>query len=398
MKRVLNLYRDAYSGLSPSLWWLSIVMLINRAGTMVIPFMTLYLTQYLDYSISKAGIIMAVFGIGAVCGGYLGGWLTDRIGFYYVQIVALSGGGVLFMVLGQMQEFNMICLVTFLLSLVNEAFRPANAAAIAAYSGFENRTRSFSLNRLAVNLGWSMGGALGGFIASRSYELLFMIDGLTNLSAAFMLWILFAPSRKQKNEPTQEAVVSKQALSAWKDKNFLFFIVLTIAFAACFFQLFTTLPVYYREQLNLTENMIGVVMSLNGVLIALFEMVLIRRLEKNRKNLFYISSGIVLVGISFMIFNLFSGGMVLAVSSAILMTTGEIASMAFMNTYWIERTQPGNRGQYAGIYTMSWSIAQVTGPALGAQIADFAGFHLLWWIISILCFACAWGFQRLKSK
>lgn len=64
MKRVLTLYRDAYSGLSPSLWWLSIVMLINRAGTMVIPFMTLYLTQYLDYSISKAGIIMAVFGIG----------------------------------------------------------------------------------------------------------------------------------------------------------------------------------------------------------------------------------------------------------------------------------------------------------------------------------------------
>src|SRR5690606_13980746 len=128
-------------------WWLSLVMLVNRSGTMVIPFMTLYITQQLGYSIAQAGWVMALFGLGAVCGGLIGGKLIDKVGFYYVQIATLLGGGILFMILGQIKSYSLICLFAFLLSLVNDMFRPANAAAIAQYSKEENTTRSFSLNR-----------------------------------------------------------------------------------------------------------------------------------------------------------------------------------------------------------------------------------------------------------
>src|ERR1700722_3761614 len=105
MKRIAHLYKNAYSGLSPASWWLGLVMLVNRSGTMVVPFMTLYLTQTMHYSIGKAGIIMALFGAGAVCGGLLGGRLTDKVGFYNIQIYALVCGGIMFIVLGQMQSF-----------------------------------------------------------------------------------------------------------------------------------------------------------------------------------------------------------------------------------------------------------------------------------------------------
>ena len=147
-------YRNAYSGLSRSTWLLSIIMLINRSGTMVIPFMTLYLTSpAMGYSVGQAGFVFGLFGAGAFFGAYFGGRLTDKIGFYPVQMITLTGGGVLFIVLGQMKTFPLICLFTFLLSFVNEAFRPANSTAIATYSKEENRTRSYSLNRLAINLG-----------------------------------------------------------------------------------------------------------------------------------------------------------------------------------------------------------------------------------------------------
>src|ERR1700742_113835 len=188
ISRTISLYQNAYSGLSRDTWLLSLVMLINRSGTMVIPFMTIYLTQpSMGYSISQAGIVMGLFGLGAVCGGFLGGRITDRIGFHRVQLVTLTGGGFLFMLLGQMKSYPLICLFTFLLSLVNDAFRPANSTAIAFYSKEENRTRSYSLNRLAINLGWAVGGAIGGILASINYHLLFWVDGCTNLFAALLI-------------------------------------------------------------------------------------------------------------------------------------------------------------------------------------------------------------------
>ncbi|MES1159453.1 MAG: MFS transporter, partial [Bacteroidota bacterium] len=141
--RTISLYTNAYSGLSRPTWLLSLVMLVNRSGTMVIPFMTIYLTQpSMGYSIGQAGLVMGIFGLGAICGGFLGGKITDHLGFYRVQLFTLTGGGLLFMLLGQVKSYPLICFCTFLLSLVNEAFRPANAAAIAHYTKEENRTRS----------------------------------------------------------------------------------------------------------------------------------------------------------------------------------------------------------------------------------------------------------------
>src|SRR5687767_3407785 len=164
LKATVQTYRNAYSGLSRSTWLLSLIMLINRSGTMVVPFMTLYLTSpEMGYSIGEAGIVFGLFGAGAFCGAWLGGQLTDRIGFYPVQLFTLFTGGLLFIVLGQMKTYPLICFFTFVLSFVNEAFRPANSTAIAFYSKPENQTRSYALNRLAINIGLAFGSAMGGF-------------------------------------------------------------------------------------------------------------------------------------------------------------------------------------------------------------------------------------------
>lgn len=397
MKRIATIYMNAYSGLNPASWWLSFVMLVNRMGTMVLPFMTLYLTQAKHYSISKAGLVVSIFGIGSVCGGYLGGKFTDKFGFYFLQLFALIGGGILFITLGQMESLTSICIVTFILSLVNESFRPANAAAIAQYSTEENRTRSYSLNRLAINLGWAAGGALGGFIASKNYTLLFWIDGLTNIVAAFLLWLRLAPS---KNTATKRKPVVKDVnmRSAYKDKPYIAFIVLSTMFAFCFFQFFTTMPVFYRQNLLLSEMEIGLLMAFNGVCIVLFEMVTIHTLEGRRHILNYITLGVLLTSFSFTIFNLIPGAGLIALISMAIATIGEILSMPFMNTFWIGRSSENNRGQYAGLYTISWSIAQVTGPSAGSQIADRWGFHTLWWVIGGICIIASIGYRMLYKK
>lgn len=396
MKRIVDNYRNAYKGLAPSTWWLSLVMLINRSGTMVFPFMTLYMTQKLGYSIAQAGWVMVLFGLGAVGGGYVGGKMVDRFGFYYVQIVTLVGGGIMFLILGQMRSYSFICLMAFLLSFINDMFRPANSAAIAHYSKEENRTRSFSLNRLAINLGWAVGGALGGFVASKNYSLLFWIDGFTNIGAALLLWALLAPS---KNKATIQKKIKTQPPDVrmpMQDKAYRLFFLSTILFALGFFQLFTTLPVFYRRVMNFDEAFIGAIMSLNGILIALFEMVVVHQLEGRKNYLWYILVGCILIGCSFSVFNVLPNAKWVAIISVLMMTAGEMLSMPFMNTFWISRTNEHNRGQYAGFYTVAWSLAQVVGPGLGAHIADGLGFVVLWWIIGGIGLLSGIGFKMLS--
>jgi predicted MFS family arabinose efflux permease len=371
-------------------------MLVNRSGTMVLPFMTIYLTQpSMGYSIGQAGLVMGIFGLGAVCGGFMGGRLTDRFGFHKVQLLTLTGGGLLFMLLGQMKSYPLICLCTFLLSLVNEAFRPANSTAIAHYSKEENRTRSFSLNRLAINLGWAAGGAIGGILASINYHLLFWVDGTTNLLAAILLrYFLAAASAPATVSHEQKTGMGNS--SAYRDKDYLKFVVLTILFACCFFQLFTMLPLFYKRTLQLPDYMIGLLMALNGLIITLFEMVLVFKMEGRRENLFYICCGVSLVGLSFLLLDLLPVSLLLAFICMFFVTIGEIASMPFMNSFWISRTTQANRGQYAGLYTIAWSVAQVIGPAGGAQVAERYGFRTLWWIVGGIGMVAAFGFFQLR--
>ena len=387
-------YRNAYSGLSKETWLLSLIMLINRSGTMVVPFMTLYLTDpKMGYSVGQAGIVFGLFGAGAFCGAWLGGRLTDKIGFYPVQLFTLVVGGILFMILGQMKTYPLICTFTFLLSFVNEAFRHANSTAIAFYSKEDNRTRSYALNRLAINLGWAVGSGLGGFLADINYELLFWVDGFTNIGAALLMWLILKPVNFRP--PAKVKIDAPVVQSAYKDKAFLVFAFITMLFACCFFQLFNNLPLYFEKNLHFSKPFIGILMATNGVIIALVEMVLIFKLEGKRNILQYITLGVFMVGISFLMLNLPGASVAVAISMIVMVTFGEILSMPFMNSYWITRTQLSNRGQYAALYTMAWSAAQTLGPMGGAQIAEHAGFTVLWWVVGSVCIFTTFAFWKL---
>jgi predicted MFS family arabinose efflux permease len=393
----VNLYKNAYSGLTRRTWLLSIVMLINRSGTMVLPFMTLY-CNHRGYTQTQGGLAVAIYGVGSLFGAFIGGRLSDKLGFYYVQFAALFFGGIMFIILGQMNSYLTICICIFFTSMVNESFRPANSSAIAYYSTPQNRTQSFSLNRLAINLGWGVGSALAGMLASVSYQLLFWVDGFTNIAAAIVL-LLILPKVTLAQQHKNDQVKSKTSKSPYQDKTFLIFVGFMLLFALCFFQLFTTVPLYFKEGLKLDEFWIGVVMSMNGIVIALFEMVVVFRLEGSRPYLKLMQYGTLLLALSYFMLNIpLANGFMLATIVILMVTIAEIVGMPFMNSYYIARTTPENRGQYAALYTMAWSSAQVIGSLSGTQIAHSFGFYYLWWVLGGLCIITAFGFNYLQTK
>ena len=397
--KTINLYKNAFSGLTKKIWLLSIVMLINRAGTMVLAFMTLY-CNHLGFTIKQGGLVVAIYGIGSIFGAYLGGKISDKFGFYYIQFFALFFGGCFFILLGQMKTYETICITTFFLSMVNESFRPANSAAIAHYSIAKNRTQSYSLVRLSVNLGWGIGSALGGILASINYHLLFWVDGFTNIIAAvFLLIILPKVSIAEQQRPVAGVTENSINKSALRDKIFLYFLIFQILFASCFFQLFTTVPLYFKTVLHLTEFTIGTLMPYTGLMIVLFEMVLVYILDKKKSYLLLMNYGAILMGVSYFILNIAVGNLLfIAIIFMITITVAEMISMPFMNSFYIARSNEKNRGQYAGMYTMAWSAAQILGSGLGSAAAYRFGFYNFWFIVGGLCLVAASGYYWLIKK
>lgn len=390
-----SLYKNAFNGLSKNTWYLSAVMLVNRSGTMVIPFMTMYCTQQLHLSLPQAGIVMGLFGAGAIAGAYIGGRITDKFGFYSQQLASLLLGGIMFIVTGFLQTYLSLCIGTFILSLCNESFRPANAAAIAYYSKPENTTRSYSLNRLAINLGWAFGGALGGLLASINYHLLFWVDGCTNISAGLLLFKLL-PYAHSKASVIKNKPVIKQ--HAYTDKFYVAFIIIAFFFAACFFQMFTMQPVFFKTQWHYNETFIGFLMALNGIIIVITEMILIYSLEGKRQNTFFIRIGFFVAAISFATLNIFPASRLTACLSILFITVGEMLSMPFMNSFWIQRSSLHNRGEYAALYAMSWSLAQIAAPLSGSLIATSYSFTALWWVLTFVCICASMGILFLEQK
>jgi MFS family permease len=397
--RVLQAYKASFSGLSRETWLLSLVMLINRAGTMAVPFMSLYVTIKLGRSLADAGLIITLFGVGSVIGALIGGFLTDRIGFRWVQIVSAISGGLLFMVYGQVKDFGTLCLLTILLSLVSDALRPANHAAIASYSKPENLTRSYTLNRLAINLGWSVGGGVGGILAAIDYQLLFWVEGGTFMLAGILIWVLLPWTAQASKKFTMKTQRPPGVMQPWQDKLFLRFISFATLFTTAFFLVFRLVPVFWRTEWNINERGIGLLLGLNGIIIAILEMVLVRRWERRGNNIHYIILGAAACGVGYFLLMLPWGtGMLLALLFMLAVTLGEMLAFPFISSFIMMRATEHNRGAYATANTLSWSVAQIIGPSGGGWIAEHYGFFWLWGALIVLCIITGWGFYTVRQK
>ena len=373
-------------------------MLINRASTMVVPFMSMYITQSMHRSIGEAGLVITLFGVGSVIGSATGGYFIDKIGFRAVQLVATLMGGLLFMLIGQVTHFTLLCLLTVALSFVAEAFRPANYAAVAAFSNAENLTRSYSLNRLAMNLGWGLGIPVAGFLASVNYHLLFWVEGFAYLAiGVFILFFLPAAEGRRKEAPI--ARPDGHSFSPWKDIFLLRFLGIVTLYTTCFLLMFRLVPVYWKEELHIGEARIGLLLGLNGIIIALFEMVLVSYWESRRTHLYYIIAGAVLTALGYTALVVpLSSALTMATLAVVLLTIGEMLAFPFINTVIMGRAQDHNRGKYAGAYALSWSVAQIAGPGGGALVIEQWGYGALWITLALLCLLCALTFRILPEK
>jgi predicted MFS family arabinose efflux permease len=398
MYRILYLYKESFSNIQRSAWILSLAMFINRSGSMVLLFTSLYLTKELHFSIPEAGLAMSFYGIGSVLGSYAGGWLTDRRNFFDIMFWSLLISGCILLFMLVVKTPFLIDLVIFLYAFTSDSFRPANSKAIAAYSTPENRTRSVSLVRLAVNLGFSIGPAIGGFIAFYAgYKWLFVIDSFTGFAAAAMLYY-YLPRVPAQNKEERKAALSDHSTSAYSDRQYLLFILLVAFFGMCFFQLFASIPQYFSKVCHYNEDTIGLLLGFNGILVVIIEMPLVAFLEKNRQIFQFIIAGVLCIPVALAILWLGKGMMVWALLYTLILTMSEILAMPFMMNFALSRPVKERQGQYSALYSISYGLANIFAPLLGLGIAGAFGFDSMFVFFIVLSLLTAGGFWWLKRR
>ena len=401
MKRYARIYLDSYRGLSKPSWMLSAVMLINRIGAMVLPFLGIYMVAELKFTLSQTGVVLSCFGVGAMAGSALGGWLTDRVGHFRVQVTSIFLSVPVFFVLPLFKEVWSLAIGVFVLSTITETFRPANSVSISVYAKPENITRSFSLNRMALNLGFSIGPAIGGVLAAISYKLLFYGNGITAGLAGLLFYFYFKNLPVNKNhdlvQHPGEVKKVKTGISPWRDHPFLIYCLFCCLYSVCFFQLLSTLPLFYREIHQLSEANIGLILASNGIVVFLLEMLLVQIAERKMTSSVVITLGVFLGAASFLILIIPGGNWVLFLAMFFL-SLSEILAMPFMATVTVKRGSKDRQGSYMGLNALSSSSAHVFSPLIGTFVAEHFGFSALWIGTAIVGILTAFGIRWIFKK
>lgn len=373
-KNIYRHYIASFSGLSRDAWFLAWVMFINRSGSMVLFFLMLYLTNELKMSIETAGQIFSLYGLGAMAGSYLGGWLSDKYGTKAVQVISLISGGIGYIILANIKSTPIIAIMLFIIALLAESFRPASTTAMANACTPETRMRGFALNRLAINLGVAIGPALGGFLALYNYDLIFWVEGLTSILAAFFLLYLFHESDSEKSDNVKYA--NPIAVSPFRDGIYIQLLILLLVIGVTFNQLFNTWPIFLKDVYFFTEDNIGLLMALNALIIVLFEMPLVHKLQ--RLNILYVVAvGSVLMCFGFgavMFFNTIS----YVAFTVLIWSVGEMLAFPLVVTFIANRAHDTKRGAYLGMMTFTFSFSFVLGPILGSWMYENLGPVILW--------------------
>lgn len=394
LRSITTAYRDAFAGLSRPVWLLSIATLINRSGTMVLPFLALFLTDERGFTTTQAGQVLALYGLGAVAASYVGGRLCDRFDPRRVMKWSLTLTAVSFFALGQLQDRLAISVMVVLLSFVGEIFRPANLAALTTASDVGERARSFALMRLAVNVGMTLGPTVGGFLALRDYRWLFIADGATCLFAAGLLQLVFPRSAMHAAVTRANRTGAKTPRqSPWRDRPLLVILGLMFLLNTVTFQLVGTFPLALRDLYGFSEARIGLALAVNTLVIVLFEMVLVHSLS--RRNPLKVSG----VGAF-----LFCGGLALlplgsgfgfVVFTVVVWTLGEMLVFPLVSSAVADRAPEESRGTTMGLLNLSFASAFVVAPLVGTWIYQNLGPARLWYGCGAVGLVVWAGFQAV---
>ncbi len=370
-------------GLPASVWIIAATSFVNRAGTMVLPFMVLYVTKQLGVAVAIAGLSLTVYGIGGIVSAPVMGRLCDRLGPVAILRITLLGSGLMLFAFPFVTTFRTVLWLTFAWAFVIEGVRPATMAAVTSAVGAEQRKAAVALNRLAVNLGMSIGPALGGVLAAHSFKLLFVVDGATCLAAGMVLTALLVwrgESHRLSATPQVAPAGGHAARGAWQamlhDRGALAFFGAMLLTSMVFLQGEGAMPVYLVSDLHFSASFYGLLFMVNTLMIVAIEVPLNGMMHRwPHWRAMVLGALLFAVGFGALGVVHTAAGVI---ATTVVWTFGEMVLFPASGAHAADIAPPGRTGEYMGMYSMTFSLAMVFGPLSGTALLDRFGASTTW--------------------
>ncbi len=392
--------RAIYDEYPRQFWALIFGTFIDRVGgALLFPFLTLYITQKFSVGMTEVGVIFGLVSISSIVGGILGGALTDRLGRKSMLIWGLLISAFINLMLGLANEIGLIYVGALFIGLLGNAGGPAQQAMIADLLPEEKRAQGFGVLRVTANLAITIGPAIGGLLAARSYMLLFICDAVASTITAVIVALAIRETR-----PTPRAGEAEQTITqtfggyrdVLRDSAFVLFIGACILMTAVYMQMNTTLSVYLRDVHSVSEQGFGYILSLNAAMVVLFQFAITRKISKYRP-LAVMAAGTVLYAIGFGMYG-FVSTYALFLVAMVIITIGEMLNAPTSQALVAQLAPEDMRGRYMAVFGFSWVIPSAVGPLLAGLVMDNLNPRWVWYIAGLMGLMAAYSFVLLQRR
>lgn len=393
LKQIATTYREY----PDRFWVLAGARLIDNIGrTLIFPFFALYVTQKFSVGMTEAGVLIAVFSLSGFVGNMLGGGLTDRFGRRRMILIGLVVSALSSISMGLVNSLSAFFALAVFVGILSDIAGPAQAAMVADLLPERQRSEGFGLLRVAGNLAWIIGPTIGGFLATRSFLLLFILDAILSLITAVIVYRSIPetmPSHPESDTPENLGRTFKGYMHVLADRGYLGFLAIVIIMNLVYVQLYSTFSVYLRDVHGIGPQGYGLLMTLNATLVVVAQFWTTRRV-KNRPPMVMMALGSAFYAAGFTLFGLvstyglFIGGMM-------LVTIGEMIVMPVSQSLAAWFAPETMRGRYMAVFGLAWALPSAIGPWAAGLIMDNYNPHWVWWIGGGLSLVAVLGFLTL---
>ncbi|HSL46601.1 MAG TPA: MFS transporter [Anaerolineales bacterium] len=398
MKNLLQRTRDVYREYPRAFWIYNIIVFIDRlGGFMLYPFFALYLTQKFDIGMSTVGILFAIFSVTGMVGSALGGAIADRMGRKTVIIFSLVLSSLSALGMGLAPSIGIFIAVVAVVGTLSSIGHPAHEAVVADLLPQNKRAEGYGIIRVVFNVAVIIAPPIAGLLIAHSYLTLFLVDAVISLISAGI--VLFAlPETRPQTQAHAKPETMRQTFAGYgkvfRDTPFLAFIGVTVMMTLVYMNMNSTLGVYLRDQHGLPEISYAWLISINAIIVVLFQFWVTRRLEKYRPMLM-MAAGSMLYAIGFAMYG-FVPTFALFIVAMIIITIGEMVVSPFQQSVVASFAPEHMRGRYMAVSGLSWSISFTVGPYFAGLLLDSANPSLLWAFCGIIGIMATLGFLMLN--
>jgi predicted MFS family arabinose efflux permease len=379
-------------------WTLAAITFFDHiGGFLIFPFFALYLTSKFQVGMAQVGVLFATFSISGFIGQTLGGALTDRFGRKGVIAFGLLASAFSALGMGFAQSFTTFFLLAIFVGILGDIGGPARQAMVADLLPEHQRADGYGIIRVAFNLSAAIGPAIGGFLATRSYLILFISDAVIAVLSMFLIWFLLPESKPAPHpDAPRESMGGTFAGYGQVFLNRMFMLFLGAVFFSvlAYLNMNTTLGVYMRDAHGLAARYYGLLLSMNALMVVTTQFAITRRIEKYPPMLMMALHALLYV-VGFGMYG-FVNTFALMALAMVIITIGEMIGAPVQQALVASFAPAEMRGRYMAVSGFSWGIAYAVGPYLAGRVLDGPNPAMLWYAAALMALLSTVGFVALQ--